>query len=238
MLAKGNRSKAVTDACKKHGGFYLGSIGGPAARLAKDCITKVEVLEYPELGMEAVWKIEVRRLPGVHRRRRQGQRLLRGRVSTCLAVGQVVILLAVVGLSACADDAPAAPPTKSDFVVEANAICDEQSKLIGAVGAGLGESPSADAVDEFVKDTFVPAVRDEVGRIRALGFPPEDANKLNGVLFDIEGVLDDLSEDPGAVLDAGAGPFDDINRRLDEYGLTACGSGTESTGATTSTVTT
>ncbi len=59
MLAKGNRSQGVTDACKKHGGFYLGSIGGPAARLAKDCITKVEVLEYPELGMEAVWKIEV-----------------------------------------------------------------------------------------------------------------------------------------------------------------------------------
>jgi len=59
MLAKGNRSSAVTDACKKHGGFYLGSIGGPAARLAQDCIKKVEVLEYPELGMEAVWKIEV-----------------------------------------------------------------------------------------------------------------------------------------------------------------------------------
>ncbi len=59
MLAKGNRGKAVTDACKKHGGFYLGSIGGPAARLAQDCIKKVEVLEYPELGMEAVWRIEV-----------------------------------------------------------------------------------------------------------------------------------------------------------------------------------
>ncbi len=59
MLAKGNRSKAVTDACKKHGGFYLGSIGGPAARLAQDCIKKVEVHEYSELGMEAVWKIEV-----------------------------------------------------------------------------------------------------------------------------------------------------------------------------------
>ncbi|HEV8297838.1 MAG TPA: fumarate hydratase [Acidimicrobiales bacterium] len=59
MLAKGNRSKAVTDACKRHGGFYLGSIGGPAARLAQDCIKKVEVLEYPELGMEAVWRIEV-----------------------------------------------------------------------------------------------------------------------------------------------------------------------------------
>jgi fumarate hydratase class I len=59
MLAKGNRSPAVTQACKKHGGFYLGSIGGPAARLAQDCIKKVEVLEYPELGMEAVWKIEV-----------------------------------------------------------------------------------------------------------------------------------------------------------------------------------
>jgi len=59
MLAKGNRSKAVTDACAAHGGFYLGSIGGPAARLAQDCITSVEVLEYAELGMEAVWKIEV-----------------------------------------------------------------------------------------------------------------------------------------------------------------------------------
>ncbi len=59
MLAKGNRSQQVTDACKKHGGFYLGSIGGPAARLAQDCIKKVEVLEYPELGMEAIWKIEV-----------------------------------------------------------------------------------------------------------------------------------------------------------------------------------
>jgi fumarate hydratase class I len=59
MLAKGNRSRQVAEACKAHGGFYLGSIGGPAARLAKDCITKVEVLEYPELGMEAVWRIEV-----------------------------------------------------------------------------------------------------------------------------------------------------------------------------------
>ena len=63
MLAKGNRSPAVTAACKKHGGFYLGSIGGPAARLAKDCIKKVEVLEYAELGMEAVWKIDVVEFP-------------------------------------------------------------------------------------------------------------------------------------------------------------------------------
>lgn len=63
MLAKGNRSKAVTDACKKHGGFYLGSIGGPAARLAQDNIKKVDVLEYPELGMEAVWRIEVKDFP-------------------------------------------------------------------------------------------------------------------------------------------------------------------------------
>ena len=63
MLAKGNRSKAVTDACKKHGGFYLGSIGGPAAILAQDNITKVEVLDYAELGMEAVWKIEVKDFP-------------------------------------------------------------------------------------------------------------------------------------------------------------------------------
>ena len=63
MLAKGNRSKQVTDACKQHGGFYLGSIGGPAARLAQDCIKKVEVLEYAELGMEAIWRIEVENFP-------------------------------------------------------------------------------------------------------------------------------------------------------------------------------
>jgi fumarate hydratase, class I len=63
MLAKGNRSKQVTDACKNNGGFYLGSIGGPAARLAQDCIKKVEVLDFEELGMEAVWKIEVEDFP-------------------------------------------------------------------------------------------------------------------------------------------------------------------------------
>ena len=63
MLAKGNRGVQVTNACKKHGGFYLGSIGGPAAILAKENIKKVELLEYPELGMEAVWKIEVQDFP-------------------------------------------------------------------------------------------------------------------------------------------------------------------------------
>ena len=63
MLAKGNRSRQVTEACKKHGGFYLGSIGGPAARLAQDCIRKVEVREYPDLGMEAIWQIEVENFP-------------------------------------------------------------------------------------------------------------------------------------------------------------------------------
>merc|ERR1711871_598708 len=63
MLAKGNRSRQVTKACKKNGGFYLGSIGGPAAILAKNCIKNVEVLEYPELGMEAVWKIDVEDFP-------------------------------------------------------------------------------------------------------------------------------------------------------------------------------
>src|SRR5690606_3435801 len=59
MLAKGNRSRQVREACARHGGFYLGSIGGPAARLAQDCIKRVEVVEYPELGMEAIWRIEV-----------------------------------------------------------------------------------------------------------------------------------------------------------------------------------
>ena len=63
MVAKGNRSAGVTTACRDNGGFYLGSIGGPAARLAQDCIKRVEVLEYPELGMEAVWRIEVEDFP-------------------------------------------------------------------------------------------------------------------------------------------------------------------------------
>ena len=63
MLAKGNRSKIVTESCKQYGGFYLGSIGGPAARLGRDCITRVELLEYPELGMEAIYRIEVKDFP-------------------------------------------------------------------------------------------------------------------------------------------------------------------------------
>jgi len=63
MLAKGNRSKQVTDACHKHGGFYLGSIGGPAAVLAQQSIKSLECIEYPELGMEAIWKIEVENFP-------------------------------------------------------------------------------------------------------------------------------------------------------------------------------
>ena len=63
MLAKGNRSRQVTEACKTHGGFYLGSIGGPGAQLAQDCITNVECIEYPELGMEAIWRIEVQDFP-------------------------------------------------------------------------------------------------------------------------------------------------------------------------------
>ena len=63
MLAKGNRSRQVTDSCKTFGGFYLGSIGGPAARLGKECITKIETVAYPELGMEAVFKITVKDFP-------------------------------------------------------------------------------------------------------------------------------------------------------------------------------
>jgi fumarate hydratase class I len=63
MLAKGNRSAVVTESCKKYGGFYLGSIGGPAARLGKECITQVQLLEYPELGMEAIYQITVKGFP-------------------------------------------------------------------------------------------------------------------------------------------------------------------------------
>jgi fumarate hydratase class I len=63
MLAKGNRGPQVREACARHGGFYLGSIGGPGARLAQDCIRKVDCIEYPELGMEAIWRIEVEDFP-------------------------------------------------------------------------------------------------------------------------------------------------------------------------------
>ncbi|MEX2647679.1 MAG: fumarate hydratase C-terminal domain-containing protein, partial [Alphaproteobacteria bacterium] len=63
MLAKGNRSATVREACKKHGGFYLGSIGGAAARLAQDCIRKVECIAFEDLGMEAIWRIEVENFP-------------------------------------------------------------------------------------------------------------------------------------------------------------------------------
>ena len=63
MLAKGNRSRVVAEACARHGGFYLGSIGGPGARLAQDCIRKVDCIAFPELGMEAIWKIEVEDFP-------------------------------------------------------------------------------------------------------------------------------------------------------------------------------
>ena len=63
MLAKGNRSKMVTESCKEYGGFYLGSIGGPAAKLGRDCITDIKTLEYPELGMEAIFMITVKDFP-------------------------------------------------------------------------------------------------------------------------------------------------------------------------------
>jgi ABC-type transporter Mla subunit MlaD len=78
----------------------------------------------------------------------------------------------------------------------------------------------------FVKTTYIPATRDEIARIRAIGLPAVDTNRLNGVLFDMEAVLDDLAADPNAVLEEGSTLFDEINQRLDDYGLTACGSGT------------
>ena len=173
------------------------------------------------------------RLPGVHRGGRQRQRLLRGRVAACVVVAQALTLLA-----ACGDDAPAAPPPKSDFVAQANAVCDETAKLIAAASADLGEAPTDDQIIAFVKTTFIPATRDEITRIRTIGLPAADTNKLNGVLFDMEAVLDDLAADPNAVLEQGSTVFDDINRRLDEYGLTACGSGTASSDSSGSTDTT
>ena len=90
MLAKGNRSRVVTDACKKHGGFYLGSIGGAAAKLARDCITSVSVVEYPELGMEAVWKIEVRDFPAFIIVDDKGNDFFAGLAAPLLSIGSKV----------------------------------------------------------------------------------------------------------------------------------------------------
>ena len=114
-------------------------------------------------------------------------------------------------------------------------MCDETAKLVAAAAADLGEAPTDDEIVAFVKTTFIPATRDEIARIRAIGLPAADSNKLNGVLFDMEALLDDLAADPNKVLEEGSTVFDDINRRLDEYGLTACGSGTDSSGSTDTT---
>jgi hypothetical protein len=167
-------------------------------------------------------------LPGVHRRRRQGQRLLRGRFASGHVVGQVVGLAALAAslITACGgDDSEAKPTAKKDFLIQVNAICDESQKLLAAAAVELGEAPSIDAINEFVRSTFVPAVREELGQIRAVGFPLGDENRLNGVLFDMEALLDDLAADPEAVFDRPDDPFADINERLDDYGLTVCGSG-------------
>ncbi len=90
MLAKGNRSRVVTDACQQHGGFYLGSIGGAAAKLARDCITSVSVIEYPELGMEAVWKIEVRDFPAFIVVDDKGNDFFAGLTAPLLSIGSKV----------------------------------------------------------------------------------------------------------------------------------------------------
>jgi hypothetical protein len=114
---------------------------------------------------------------------------------------------------------------KKDFLIQVNAICDESQKLLAAAAFELGDAPTVDEINDFVRSTFVPAVRDEVAQIRAVGFPIGDENRLNGMLFDMEALLDDLDADPEEVFDRPEDPFADVNQRLDEYGLTVCGSG-------------
>ena len=111
---------------------------------------------------------------------------------------------------------------------------------MAAAAADLGEAPTDDQITDFVRTTFIPATRDEIARIREIGLPTADVNRLNGVLFDMAAALDDLAANPTAVLDQGSTVFDDISRRFDEYGLTACGSGTasSSSGSSDSTDTT
>ena len=112
MLAKGNRSAEVRRACAQHGGFLIGSIGGPAARLAQDCIRHVEVLEYPELGMEVIWRIEVENFPAFVVIDDKGERFLQGvepRLTSLVRINPLLTLFVVAALAGCAavtDNAP------------------------------------------------------------------------------------------------------------------------------------
>jgi hypothetical protein len=138
-----------------------------------------------------------------------------------------VVAVATTLLAACGDDAEVKPTAKKDFLIQVNAICDESQKLLAAAAFELGDAPTVDEINDFVRSTFVPAVREEIAQIRTVGFPVGDENRLNGMLFQMEALLDDLDADPEEVFDRPEDPFADVNERLDEYGLTVCGSGTE-----------
>ena len=224
MLAKGNRSKAVTDACKEHGGFYLGSIGGPAARLAKDCITKVEVLEYPELGMEAVWKIEVRRLPGVHRRRRQGQRLLRGRVAACVVVAQVLTLPRRVRRRRSGSSSAEERLRRRG---ERGLRRDREARRRGAPPISATPRPTSRSTTSSRRRSSRRRETRSRASARSACRPPTRTSST-ACCSTWRPCSTTSWPIPNEVLEQGSTAFDDINRRLDEYGLTACGSGTDS----------
>ena len=98
MLAKGNQSQQVTDACKKHGGFYLGSIGGPAAILAQNNIKSIECVEYPELGMEAIWKIEVEDFPAFILVDDKGNDFFKQLKPRCLGNCKYIFFIIIIGI--------------------------------------------------------------------------------------------------------------------------------------------
>ena len=115
--------------------------------------------------------------------------------------------------------------TKADFVKQANQVCTEGNKALAEAAQKLspnGEQPSDDDLKAFATNTLIPNVKGQLEDIRAIGFPEADADMLNDIFDDADGVLDDLADDPEAAVSNGEDPFADINPRLTDYGLTSC----------------
>ena len=190
MLAKGNRSAAVTAACKQHGGFYLGSIGGAAARLAQDCITRVEVLEYPELGMEAVWKIEVRDFPAFIVVDDKGNDFFADPSGPVLRIG--------LTRTAPKERRESAPEAQGKFRIEHDSMGEVEVPADALWGAQTQR-----AVENF------PVSGERIGRdlIGALGCIKGAAARVNGELGVIDADMADAIHDAAAAV--ARGEYDD-----------------------------
>ena len=131
----------------------------------------------------------------------------------------IVLVLALTLLVGCGGGSDI---SKADFTKKANKICDAGNKKIADIGKSIGANPSADDVKKAVTDKLVPAVQDQIDKIRDLGFPKADKAKLTKIFDDSESALNKIKDDPETALNSGD-PFGDINKQLNGYGLTSCG---------------